>query len=153
MPANYVGCLWAPLVVLTQSKETVFWSNLVFFTIKRFWQFHAFLNMRKSHFLMFLVLLGPIISRFFACSNVEKNRKKQHRLLAQVLSLWFEENTWMYCTPSLFNKNLTRLKMLAGDKHASLFCKMMKQLLKHLQRPILFNIWWSGIGLLVCNPI
>ncbi len=28
---NYVGCLWDPLLVLTQSKETVFWSNLVFF--------------------------------------------------------------------------------------------------------------------------
>jgi hypothetical protein len=27
----YVGCLWAPLLVLTQSKETVFWSNLVVF--------------------------------------------------------------------------------------------------------------------------
>jgi hypothetical protein len=27
----YVGCLWAPLLVLMQSKETVSWSNLVFF--------------------------------------------------------------------------------------------------------------------------
>ncbi len=59
----YVGWLWAPLLVLTQSKETIFWSNLVFFTIKtRFWQ----LNMRNSHFnYEFLVSLGPIISRFF----------------------------------------------------------------------------------------
>jgi hypothetical protein len=32
--------------------------------------------MRKSHFNdEFLVLLGPIISRFFACSNDEKNIK------------------------------------------------------------------------------
>jgi hypothetical protein len=30
----YVTCLWAPLLVLTQSKETVSWSNLVFFTTK-----------------------------------------------------------------------------------------------------------------------
>ncbi len=38
----YVCCLWAPLLLLTQSKETVFWSNLVFFTIKaRFWQYYS----------------------------------------------------------------------------------------------------------------
>jgi hypothetical protein len=36
----------------------------------------------------FLVLLGPIISRFFACSNEEKNKQKQQRVLALVLSLW-----------------------------------------------------------------
>jgi hypothetical protein len=39
---------------------------------------------RKSHLNdQFLVLLGPIISRFFACSNVEK----QQRVHALVLSL------------------------------------------------------------------
>ncbi len=37
----------------------------------------------------FLVLLGPIISRFFACSNEGKNKQKQQRVLALVLSLWF----------------------------------------------------------------
>ncbi len=38
----YVGCLWAPLLFLRQSKETVFWSNLLFFTIKtRFWQYYS----------------------------------------------------------------------------------------------------------------
>ncbi len=31
----YVGCLWAPLLVLTQGKETGFWSNFVFFTTKK----------------------------------------------------------------------------------------------------------------------
>jgi hypothetical protein len=30
----------------------------------------------------FSVLLGYIISRFFACSNVEKNKQKQQRVLA-----------------------------------------------------------------------
>ncbi len=35
----------------------------------------------------FLVLLGPIISRFFACSKEEKNKPKQQRVLALVLSL------------------------------------------------------------------
>ncbi len=36
--------------------------------------------MRKSHFNdEFLVLLGPIISMFFACSNEEKNKAKQQR--------------------------------------------------------------------------
>jgi hypothetical protein len=33
----------------------------------------------------FLVLLGPIISRFFAFSNEEKNKQKQQRVLALVL--------------------------------------------------------------------
>jgi hypothetical protein len=36
----------------------------------------------------FLVLLGPIISRFFARSNEEKNKQKQNRVLDLVLSLW-----------------------------------------------------------------
>ncbi len=46
--------------------------------------------MKKSHFNdEFLALLGPIISRFFACSNEEKtNKPKQHRLHALVPSLW-----------------------------------------------------------------
>ncbi len=35
----------------------------------------------------FLMLLGPIISRFFACSNEGKNKQKQQRVLALVLSL------------------------------------------------------------------
>jgi len=35
----------------------------------------------------FLVLLGPIISRFFRCSNEEKNKQKQQRVLALDLSL------------------------------------------------------------------
>jgi hypothetical protein len=35
-------------------------------------------------------LLGPIISRFFACSNEEKNKQKQQRVLALVLSLSFK---------------------------------------------------------------
>jgi hypothetical protein len=85
----YVGCLRALLLALTQSKETVFWSNLVFFTIKsRFWQYYSWLNMRKSHVNdERLVLLGPIISRFFACSNEEKNKLKQQRVRALVLSL------------------------------------------------------------------
>jgi hypothetical protein len=34
--------------------------------------------MRKSHFNdEFLVLLGPIISRLFTCSNEEKNKNKK----------------------------------------------------------------------------
>jgi hypothetical protein len=35
----------------------------------------------------FLVLLGPIINSFFACSNEEKSKQKQQRVLALVLSL------------------------------------------------------------------
>jgi hypothetical protein len=45
--------------------------------------------MRKSHLNdEFLVLLGPIISRFFAGSNEEKNKPKQQRVWALALSLW-----------------------------------------------------------------
>jgi hypothetical protein len=36
----------------------------------------------------FLVLLGPIISRLFTCSNGKKINKKHQRVLALVLSLW-----------------------------------------------------------------
>jgi hypothetical protein len=44
--------------------------------------------MRESHFNdEFLVLLEPIISRFFAFSNEEK-KPKQQRVLALVLSLY-----------------------------------------------------------------
>jgi hypothetical protein len=47
--------------------------------------------MRKSHFYdEFLVLLGPIISSFLACSNEEKNKPKQQMVHALVLSLWVE---------------------------------------------------------------
>jgi hypothetical protein len=35
----------------------------------------------------FLALLGPIISRLFTCSNEEKNKQNQQRVLALVLSL------------------------------------------------------------------
>jgi hypothetical protein len=40
-----------------------------------------------THYDKFLVLLRPIISRFLACSNEEKNKQKQQRVLALVLSL------------------------------------------------------------------
>jgi hypothetical protein len=44
--------------------------------------------MRKSHSNdEFLVLLGPIVSKFFACSNEEKNKPKQQRVRALVLYL------------------------------------------------------------------
>ncbi len=36
----------------------------------------------------FLVLSGPIISRIFTHSNEEKNKQKQQRVIALVLSLW-----------------------------------------------------------------
>ncbi len=35
----------------------------------------------------FLVLSGPVISRLFTCSNEGKNKQKQQRALALVLSL------------------------------------------------------------------
>jgi hypothetical protein len=46
----------------------------------------------------FLVLLGPIISRFFAGSNEEKiNKQKQQRVLALVLSMWIIVWCDSYC--------------------------------------------------------
>jgi hypothetical protein len=51
--------------------------------------------MSKSHFNdEFLVLLGPIISRFFACSNEKKNKPKQQRMCALVLSLCLDVGNW-----------------------------------------------------------
>jgi hypothetical protein len=52
--------------------------------------------MRTLHFNeQFLVLLGPIITSFFACSNEEKNQPKEQTVRALVLlSLWFESS---YC--------------------------------------------------------
>ncbi len=50
--------------------------------------------MRKSHYNdEFLVLFGPIISRFFASSNEEKNKPKQQNVRPLVLSLWVEQST------------------------------------------------------------
>jgi hypothetical protein len=40
-----------------------------------FLQYFSQLNMRKSHFNDEFCVVGPIISRFFACSNEEKNNK------------------------------------------------------------------------------
>jgi hypothetical protein len=55
--------------------------------------------MGKSHLYdKFLVLLGPIISRFFACSNEEKNKPKQQRMHALVLSLWGYQTPYAYMT-------------------------------------------------------
>jgi hypothetical protein len=87
----YVGCLWAPLLFLTQSKETVFWLNLMFFTIKQDSDniIHSWI-WEKSHFNdECLVLFGPIISRFFACSNEEK----RGACSSPVLSLWYKHSS------------------------------------------------------------
>jgi hypothetical protein len=50
----------------------------------------------------FLVLLGPIISSFFACSNEEKNKQKQQRVLALVLSLWKKSTSHFLMMLTLF---------------------------------------------------
>jgi hypothetical protein len=77
-------------------QRNSFWSNLVFFTIKRFWQYYSKLNIIKFHFNdEFLVLLGPIISIFFASSN-EENKPKQQRVCALVLSLWCQYTECRY---------------------------------------------------------
>ncbi len=66
-----------------------FWSNLVFFTIKtRFWHYYSKLNMRKSHFNDEFGGYWAHNQQLFACSNGEKNKPKQQRVHALVLSLW-----------------------------------------------------------------
>jgi hypothetical protein len=69
----------------TQSKETVFLINFgVFYNENKI--LTIWFIMRKSHLNdEFLVLLGPIISRLFTCSNEEKNKQKHQRVLALVL--------------------------------------------------------------------
>ncbi len=93
----YVGCLWAPLLVLTQSKETVFWSNLV-----------GFYNKSKILTILFIVkyekitLLRLIFSVVGAhnqqvfCMFKWGKKTEQQRVLALVLSLWSQtlETTW-----------------------------------------------------------
>jgi len=55
--------------------------------------------MRKSYFNdEILVLLGLIISRFFACLNEEKNKPKQQRVCALVISI-----LWVTREPSKAN--------------------------------------------------
>ncbi len=80
----YVSCLWAPLLVLTRTKETVSWSNF-YNKIKILTILFIVKYEKMTLFDEFLVLLGPIISRFFACLNGEKIIK---RVLTLVLSLW-----------------------------------------------------------------
>ncbi len=94
-----------PTLGFNTAKNT-FWSNLVvFFTIKtRFWQYYSLLNMRKSQSNeQFLVLLGPIISRCFECSNEEKNKPK---------------TTKGACS--------SPISMLTKEKHSSLFCHFVR---------------------------
>ncbi len=63
--------------------------------------------MRKSHLNdEFLVLLVPIISRFFACSNEEK------RMHALVLSLWWSVIMLNVVAPYLSMKLLFQLDPL-----------------------------------------
>jgi hypothetical protein len=44
--------------------------------------------------------MGPIISRLFTCSNEEKIKAKKQRVLALVLSLWFEQARFIFTNKS-----------------------------------------------------
>jgi len=87
--------------------------------------------MRNSHFNdEFLVLLGPIISRLFTCSNAGKNKIKKQRVLALVLSLWFyhraTKNGRQIIVQSLVNTNPESAEMVAVDLiSSSTFSKKM----------------------------
>jgi len=71
----YVGCLWAPLSALTHSKETVFHQIWCFYNKNKILTILFIVKYEKITLLIkqFLVLLGPIISRFF---HVQMRGKK-----------------------------------------------------------------------------
>ncbi len=96
----------------TKQRNSFFWSNLAFFTIKtRFWQYYSEFIVKKSHLNdEFLVLLGPIISRLFTCSNEEKNKQKQQGVLALVLSLCIRLWSWYshWCWYSIIRSHLSK---------------------------------------------
>jgi hypothetical protein len=50
------------------------------------------------------VLLGPIISRLFTCSNAEKNKLKKQRVLALVLTLCLGIGTLRGCADAFHGK-------------------------------------------------
>jgi hypothetical protein len=63
--------------------------GVFFYNKNRILRILFIVNYEKTHLKdAFLVLLGPIISRFFSYSNEEKNKPKQQRVCALVLSLW-----------------------------------------------------------------
>jgi hypothetical protein len=62
------------------------------------------------------VLLGPIISRLFTCSNEQKIKiKKNQRVLALVLSLWF-----YHCAASA--ARLSQSLILNKNIFVAIFC-------------------------------
>ncbi len=77
----YVSCLWAPLLVLTQSKETVSWSNLFFFYNKS--------KILTTLFMVKYEKITPHNQQVFCMIKWGKNKQKQQMVLALVLSLWF----------------------------------------------------------------
>ncbi len=68
--------------------------------------------MKKSHLNdEFLVLVGPIISRVFACSNEEKNKPKQQRVHALVYG-WYPQNVLRSSHKGVLYPNKVYLKHL-----------------------------------------
>jgi hypothetical protein len=54
-------------------------------------------------------LLGPVISRFFACSNEEKNKPRQQSMCALVLSLWQGEGGRNFLWKNFEEKNAFKI--------------------------------------------
>ncbi len=94
----------------------------------------------------FLVVLGPIISRFFACSNEEKNKQKQQRVLALdlygnkiecfqmsgililVLCLYFRQRPDLsQLTHSSMTCYYAKLRIFAGEKRSSLLLRALNE--------------------------
>jgi hypothetical protein len=72
------------------------------------------------------VLLGPIISRLFTCSNEEKNKNKnKQRVLALVLSLWCVFIGFFFCRlyQLLFQKRRSQLNSSEYSATAGGWCQ------------------------------
>jgi hypothetical protein len=89
-----------------------------------------------------LVLFGPIISRFFACSNEEKNKQKQQtvrpismvvpcsadKLILWLISCILTLNGLAYCSKVPFYKKIfiTLVQEINEKKLSDFFIKMSK---------------------------
>ncbi len=107
----------------TKQRNSFFNQIWWFFTIKtRFWQYYSLLKMRKLHFNdEFLVLVGPIISRFFCIFKWGKNKPKQQMVCALVLSLCKDVITnQIYLMKQWNNTKISSLKFQLSWFHLAL---------------------------------
>ncbi len=87
----YVGCSWGPTLGFDTQQKTVFWSNLVFLQKSKILTILFIVKYEKiTLFDEFLVMLGPIISRFFACSNEKKTKTTKGACSSPISVVWIK---------------------------------------------------------------